>query len=190
MSPHSATHIHSRYTLTLASPTSLDVAFAAHIHLLDARQPDPLFSKLIEASYPSLFAHCNRVFAVAFAEEFPCTVTHSTGFSFRSIFPRIPAARPRQKLESPAWDAQERKFRLMRWGFFGGVALSVGSYLYFGGVIGMYLESMRKFRAIFDAAGAEAGKEEESDEDEDEEDEEDEEVEIEAEVEAEMGSEV
>ncbi|GJE90718.1 glutathione S-transferase family protein [Phanerochaete sordida] len=175
----------------VSSPTTLDVVFAAHIHLLDANQPDPLFSKLIEESYPSLFAHCNRVFASAFTDGFPCTATNNTGFSLRSIFPHIPAARPHQKLHSPVWDAQERKFRLMRWGFFGGVGVFVASYLYFSGLVGVYIQSMQIVQAAIDAAEKSAAEEEEEEE-EDEEDavEDAENVLIEEELEAEMDSEV
>ncbi|EKM55137.1 uncharacterized protein PHACADRAFT_120191 [Phanerochaete carnosa HHB-10118-sp] len=172
------------------SLTTLDVVFAAHVHLLDAHQPDPLFSKLIEESYPSLFAHCNRVFAIAFTDGFPSAATGNTSFSFRSIFPHIPAARPYQKLHSPAWDAQQRKFRLIRWGFFGGVGLFLASYLYFGGLVGVYLESFRKIRAMVEAAEREAEEQEDEEVEGEDQDEEDEEVAIEEEMEAEVDSEV
>lgn len=134
---------------TLISPTTLDLVFAAHIHMLRVHQPDMLLANLLSESYHTLLAHCDRVLGKTFRDStaFPSTVTASRSFSFRSILPHIPSpAKEKAKLGSPTWAKQERKFRLMRWAFFGTVGLAFGSYIYFAGIIPMYLRAVETVR--------------------------------------------
>ena len=156
--------------MILASPTTLDVVFAAHIHMLRLHQPDMLIANLLSESYHTLLAHCDRVFGRAFHDStsFPAVVsTNDRTFSMRSILPKIPGpTQQKEKLVSPAWVEQERKFRLMRWGFFGSVGLILGSYVYYSGIISMYVRAVENAqRALAEGSGV---LEDEDDEDDDE----------------------
>ncbi|KIP12234.1 hypothetical protein PHLGIDRAFT_98144 [Phlebiopsis gigantea 11061_1 CR5-6] len=153
-------------------PTTLDVVFAAHIHMLRLHQPDMLIADLLTESYHTLLAHCDRVFGRAFHDStsFPAIASPNTrSFSVRSILPKIPTpTQPKGKLASPAWAEQERKFRLMRWGFFGSVSVIFGSYVYFAGIIPIYVLAVQHTMKALGQGGL--VDEDNDEEDEDEED--------------------
>lgn len=133
--------------------------------MLRLHQPDMLLANLLAESYHTLLTHCDRVFGKAFQNStaFPKTVASSSGFSLRSIFPRIPQpTKEKVKLSSPAWAQQERKFKLIRWAFFGTAGLLFGTYGYAIGIVPMYLQAMRTVRS--------QGEPDDEDDDEDEED--------------------
>ncbi|KAI0336518.1 hypothetical protein GY45DRAFT_1315908 [Cubamyces sp. BRFM 1775] len=119
------------------TPTTLDVVFAAHSHvLLDLRLPDPLITTALE-SYPRLVAHCRAVKAAAFPAHipFPPTIQQSWLSSLRSLFPwpRAPTSTSaaRRALEkSPEEERVERRYRLWRWAFIAGSVLASAAYLY------------------------------------------------------------
>ena len=143
--------------------------------MLRAHQPDPLLSKYVNETYPHLISHCDHVLHLAFPDlaVLPVQVTHNQGFSIRSLLPRVPRAQPKEKkLDSAAWREQERKFKLMRWGFFGTAGLILGSYLYFAGIIPLYAQSVLAVKAAMEkeAALAEEGEDVDEDEDDEEED--------------------
>ena len=136
--------------------------------MLRLHQPDMLLANLLAESYHTLLTHCDRVFGKAFQNStaFPKTVASSSGFSLRSIFPRIPQpTKETAPLTSPAWAQQERKFKLMRWAFFGTAGLLFGTYVYAVGIIPMYLQAMEKVKLALEES--DLG----DDDDEDEEDE-------------------
>ena len=128
-------HLHD-LTHALYRPTTLDVVFAAHSHiLLDLRLPDPLITNALE-SYPRLVAHCRAVKAAAFPAHvpFPPTLQQSWLSSLRSLvpWPRTPAssAARRAPATSPEEERVERRYRLWRWAFIAGSVLASAAYLY------------------------------------------------------------
>ncbi|KAI0780958.1 hypothetical protein BD413DRAFT_463285 [Trametes elegans] len=123
------------------SPTTLDVVFAAHSHiLLNLRLPDSIVTSALE-SYPRLVAHCRAVISAAFppGSPPPPTIQQSWLSSLRSLipWPRVPAA-PRSNsvlADSPEARRIERRYRLWRWGFIAGSVLATGAYLYFAAIV-------------------------------------------------------
>ncbi|KAH9854213.1 Tom37 C-terminal domain-containing protein [Lenzites betulinus] len=71
------------------TPTTLDVVFAAHTHmLLDLRLPDPPVTTTLE-SYPRLVVHCRAVLSSAFSPGVPLppTIQRSKLSSLRRLVP-------------------------------------------------------------------------------------------------------
>ncbi|KAL6300141.1 hypothetical protein BKA93DRAFT_803087 [Sparassis latifolia] len=118
-------HLHDR-------PTSLDVTFAAHTHIL-TKLPfaNPLLQTVLRDSYPSLVAHANTVLSIAFpeAQSLPQAVQPSMDISFSSLIPWPRHSAPKPKTSAKT-DEEVRRFRNLRWAFIGlSVAASV-VYLY------------------------------------------------------------
>ncbi|KAI0374872.1 hypothetical protein BV20DRAFT_1048881 [Pilatotrama ljubarskyi] len=102
-----------RFFMGSEIPTTLDVVFAAHSHLLlSLRLPDPLVTCALE-SYPRLVSHCHAVLSAAFPPNAPSPPTLQQNWltSLRSLI--------------------ERRYRLWRWGFIAGSLLATVGYLYF-----------------------------------------------------------
>ncbi|KAI0362076.1 hypothetical protein OH77DRAFT_1416275 [Trametes cingulata] len=120
------------------TPTTLDVVFAAHSHmLLSFPLPDPLVTSALQSS-PRLVAHCHALLSAAFPPGTPSppTVTQNWLTSLRSLFPspRVPRVRSPGALgagASPEAEQVERRYRLWRWGFIAGSLLATVGYLYF-----------------------------------------------------------
>ncbi|CDO68301.1 hypothetical protein BN946_scf184799.g28 [Trametes cinnabarina] len=120
------------------APTTLDVLFAAHSHiLLDLRLPDPLVTSALE-SYPRLVAHCRAVLSAAFPPNSPFPPTHRQIWlsSLRCLIPWPRAPTSHRSLSaalesSPEARQIERRYRLWRWGFIAGSVLASVAYLYF-----------------------------------------------------------
>lgn len=148
--------------------------FAAHIHLLQTPLADTLLRDIVQESYSTLVQHATRVVQLAFPDSasFPKAPASNGSFSLRSLFPRYPQPPSANDAlrSTPAWKARDRQFKLMRWGFFGTAALTFASYLYFAGIIPLYLESFKKVKEILEADAR--GRVDDDDEDEDDEDDE------------------
>ncbi|KAI0928681.1 hypothetical protein AcW1_005861 [Taiwanofungus camphoratus] len=120
----------------LDRPTSLDVIFAAHTHLLmNLSFPDLLLQSLLSESYPNLVSHATGVQSFAFPDpqSFPQTVQSSLALSLRSLvpLPRFAWTTHHKHLTPP--DSEERRFTMMRWGWIGlGVAAAVTYVSLFG----------------------------------------------------------
>lgn len=123
-------------SLDLLRPTSLDVIFAAHTHLLmNLSFPDLLLQSLLSESYPNLVSHATGVQSFAFPDpqSFPQTVQSSLALSLRSLvpLPRFAWTTHHKHLTPP--DSEERRFTMMRWGWIGlGVAAAVTYVSLFG----------------------------------------------------------
>ena len=156
------------------SPTTLDVVFAAHIHCLRAPLPDSHIAELLAESYPLIIAHCDRVLHRAFpdAAAFPRVVTQNSSLSIRSLLPSM--SRSSNPSDSTAWRQQERKYKLMRWAFFGTAGLAFCAYLYLVDAVNVGKLVVEQMRIIKERALAE-GEEEDEDIDEDVDEDEDEE---------------
>ncbi|KAH9854212.1 hypothetical protein C2E23DRAFT_820005 [Lenzites betulinus] len=120
------------------TPTTLDIIFAAHTHLLlDLRLPDPLVTVTLE-SYPRLVTHCRTVVSTAFSARapFPPTIQQSWLSSLRCLFPWARSPTTRRTLSaterSPEAQQLERRYRLWRWGFIAGSVLATTGYLWYG----------------------------------------------------------
>ncbi|PSR75402.1 hypothetical protein PHLCEN_2v9160 [Hermanssonia centrifuga] len=103
--------------------------------------PDPLVQALLSESYSTLCTHSRRVYDLAFSESHPAppVVPHKTGFAFSSIIsiPRFwthKAGIP----ESLAVQERDKRFALLRWGFFGTAFVALATHFYFAGVVGFY----------------------------------------------------
>ncbi|EMD38057.1 hypothetical protein CERSUDRAFT_93577 [Gelatoporia subvermispora B] len=121
----------------LAQPTTLDIVFAAHTHMLTSLPfADPLFTDLLNDSYPSLIAHADAVKSFAFPDpaSHPPTIQSDLRLSIKSLFtvPAHPA--PRRQPSSPETLAEERRYKLMRWGWIGLSALAVVAYIRWTGL--------------------------------------------------------
>ncbi|KAI0670402.1 hypothetical protein C8Q78DRAFT_1036004 [Trametes maxima] len=124
------------YFMGSETPTTLDVVFAAHTHiLLNLRLPDLLVASALE-SYPRLVTHCRAVMSAAFPPHAPAppTIQHSWLSSLRSLFP-WPRPRPAHSAasalaSSPEVQSVERRYRLWRWGFIAGSVLATTGYLF------------------------------------------------------------
>ncbi|KAI0831287.1 hypothetical protein BC628DRAFT_1353082 [Trametes gibbosa] len=120
------------------TPTTLDVIFAAHTHLLlDLCLPDPLVTLKLE-KYPRLVAHCRAVVSAAFSPSapFPPTVQQTWSSSLRCLFPWARSSTTRRTTSaletSPEAQHLERRYRLWRWGFIAGSILATTGYLWYG----------------------------------------------------------
>ncbi|KAL7283375.1 hypothetical protein ACG7TL_002805 [Trametes sanguinea] len=117
-------------------PTTLDVLFAAHSHvLLDLQLPDPLVTSAI-TSYPRLVAHCRSVLSTAFPPNSPFPPTHQQGWlsSLRCLipWPRTPTSHRSNHAAregSPEAREIERRYKLWRWGFIAGSLLVSAAYV-------------------------------------------------------------
>ncbi|KAI0647032.1 hypothetical protein C8Q79DRAFT_1009181 [Trametes meyenii] len=124
------------YFMGSQSPTTLDVVFAAHTHmLLNLRLPDLLVASALE-SYPRLVTHCRTVISAASPPHAPAppTIQHGWLSSLRSLFP-WPRSRPAHSAasalaNSPEVQSIERRYRLWRWGFIAGSVLATTGYLF------------------------------------------------------------
>jgi len=121
----------------LAQPTTLDIIFAAHTHILTSLPfADPLFTNLLTESYPALVAHADAVKSFAFpdAASHPPIIQSDLRLSLKSLvaFPSFPA--PKRHAPSPEGDAEDRKYRLMRWGWIGMSVLAVVAYIQWTGL--------------------------------------------------------
>ena len=119
---------------TLPSPSTLDVVFAAHTHLLmNVSFTDPLLQALLSESYPSLVAHAKAVQSAAFPDpqSFPPTVPLDPSVSLRSLLP-VPTLRLwSSKKQKEELTEAEKKFRRARWGWIGLAVASVAFYVAF-----------------------------------------------------------
>lgn len=149
--------------------------FAAHIHLLQTPLADTLLRDVLQESYPTLVQHATRVVQLAFPDSssYPKAPASKSGFSLRSLFPRFPQPPSANDAlrNTPAWKTRDRQFKLMRWGFFGTAALTFASYLYFAGIIPLYLESFKKVQAMLEADSRLQVIDDDDEEDDDEDDE-------------------
>ncbi|KAJ2969488.1 hypothetical protein NUW54_g12953 [Trametes sanguinea] len=153
-------------------PTTLDVLFTAHSHiLLDLQLPDPLVTSALE-SYPRLVAHCRSVLSIAFPPSSPFPPTHQQGWlsSLRCLipWPRAPTSHRSTSAaleSSPEAQQIERRYRLWRWGFIGGSVLLSAAYLFFAVSI-----VLMKNGDVVARIGGGNGPDEEDEEDEGEED--------------------
>ncbi|OCH88180.1 hypothetical protein OBBRIDRAFT_795451 [Obba rivulosa] len=122
----------------LAQPTTLDIVFAAHTHVLISLPfADPLLTDLLTSSYPALVAHADAVRSFAFPDpaSHPPTIQPDMRLSLRSLFavPARPAPK-RHAAGSPEAQAEERKYKLMRWGWIGMSVLAVVAYVQLTGL--------------------------------------------------------
>ncbi|KAH9946128.1 uncharacterized protein BXZ73DRAFT_37376 [Epithele typhae] len=113
------------------SPTTLDIAFAAHSHmLLNARYPDPLVTDVLTEKHPRLVAHCNRVIETASTNFVPQVIEQRWTSSLWYLFPspRMPA---RRRAPSVSVEAQKEdwRYKLWRWGFMGTSVLVAAVYV-------------------------------------------------------------
>ncbi|EJF65843.1 hypothetical protein DICSQDRAFT_177268 [Dichomitus squalens LYAD-421 SS1] len=124
------------------TPTTLDVVFAAHTHLLlNLPFPDPLVSSVLTGSYPRLAAHHAAVLRIALPDpaHFPPVVQKSWSYSLRYLIP-WPRAPPRRKSPStvlanaPEVQKEEWRYRLWRWGFIGASVLIAAAYIQFAAI--------------------------------------------------------
>ncbi|TFK83503.1 hypothetical protein K466DRAFT_554952 [Polyporus arcularius HHB13444] len=125
-----------------ASPTTLDVIFAAHTHLLLSLQfPDPLVASVLTESYPRLVAHCDAVLSAALPDRslLPPVVQNDWKSSLRYILPWPRAPTPRRASlsasSSPEAKKIEWRYKLWRWGFFGASVLAAAAYLHFATIV-------------------------------------------------------
>ncbi|KAI1795895.1 hypothetical protein LXA43DRAFT_989964 [Ganoderma leucocontextum] len=129
----------NRFFVGMDFPTTLDVVFAAHTHLLlKLTFPDPLVSSVITESYPRFVAHHDAVLRVAFPDpsHTPPVIQKTWSSSLRYLipWPRVPARHrsPSAVLaESPEVQQEEWRYRLWRWGFIGTSVVAAAAYLYF-----------------------------------------------------------
>lgn len=122
----------------MSSPTTLDVVFAAHTHmLLKLALPDPLVTAALD-SYPRLVSHCHAVLSAAFPPNvpFPPTIQQNWLSSLRCLipWPRTPSAHRATSAQASSPEAQqiERRYRLWRWGLIAGSVLATTGYIWFG----------------------------------------------------------
>ncbi|KAM5535176.1 hypothetical protein V8D89_011112 [Ganoderma adspersum] len=127
----------NQFFLGSAFPTTLDVVFAAHTHLLlKIPFPDPLVSSVLTESYPGFIAHHDAVLRTAFPDpsRLPPVIQKSWSSSLRYLipWPRVPVRRrsPSAVLaESPEVQQEEWRYRLWRWGFVGASVVAATAYL-------------------------------------------------------------
>lgn len=119
---------------TLHSPSTLDVVFAAHTHILmNVVFTDPLLQTLLSECFPTLVAHAKAVHSAAFPEpqSFPPTVPLDLSVSLKLLLPtptlRFWASRQQRK----ELTEEERRFRRARWGWIGLALTSVAFYVAF-----------------------------------------------------------
>ena len=129
---------HSEYP----RPTTLDVVFAAHTHvLLSLKFPDPLVVSVLTESYPRIVAHRDAVLSSAIPDRslLPPVVQKSWTSSLHYIlpWPRTPAPRRASISASNSPEAKkiEWRYRLWRWGFFGASVLAAAAYLHFATIV-------------------------------------------------------
>ncbi|KAI0721109.1 hypothetical protein C8T65DRAFT_632228 [Cerioporus squamosus] len=123
-------------------PTTLDVIFAAHTHVLLSLQfPDPLVASVLTESYPRLVSQCDAVLSAALPDRslLPPVVQKSWTSSLRYVlpWPRTPAPRRASLSASSSPEAKkiEWRYRLWRWGFFGASVLAAAAYLHFATIV-------------------------------------------------------
>jgi sorting and assembly machinery component 37 len=83
------------------------------------------------------------------------------------MLPRVRSASKEKKLDLTAWQERERKFKLMRWAFFGTAAAIFGGYVYIAGIAGMYAQAIGTARRAIEEAERHERRDEDEDEDED-----------------------
>lgn len=152
--------------ITSHRPTSLDIIFAAHTHVLTSLDlPDNSLKDLLVNSYPTLVAHATSVYEKAFPNPnvFPPMAVASLATSLKSLVPypkliqRAPQ-RPKLDLSSDEEEdakesvKEERQFQLARWAWTGLAVSSIAGYLYFTGLGGIMLSSFfGGFMAVVEA---------------------------------------
>ncbi|KZT11324.1 uncharacterized protein LAESUDRAFT_692034 [Laetiporus sulphureus 93-53] len=100
-----------------ARPSSLDVLFAAHTHILIGLPfTDTLIKSLLSESFPSLVAHATAVGSFAFPDPGSFSIVETDiRTSFSSLFPRPFIISWRQQKSTSSNEA--RRYTLVRWGF-------------------------------------------------------------------------
>ncbi|PIL23981.1 hypothetical protein GSI_13732 [Ganoderma sinense ZZ0214-1] len=127
----------NQFFLGSALPTTLDVVFAAHTHLLlKIAFPDPLVSSVLTESYPRFVTHHDAVFRASFSNptRLPPVIEKTWTSSLRYLipWPRVPVRRksPSSVLaESPEVQQEEWRYKLWRWGFIGASVVAATAYL-------------------------------------------------------------
>ncbi|EIW60369.1 uncharacterized protein TRAVEDRAFT_145706 [Trametes versicolor FP-101664 SS1] len=139
-------------------PTTLDVVFAAHTHmLLKLALPDSLVTTALD-SYPRLVSHCHAVLSAAFPPNvpFPPTIQQNWLSSLRCLipWPRTPTTHRSASTLATSPEAQqiERRYRLWRWGLIAGSVLATTGYIWFG--VAMLLAQNGEFAARLRAAAS------------------------------------
>ncbi|KAH8107016.1 hypothetical protein BXZ70DRAFT_1003899 [Cristinia sonorae] len=154
------------------NPSTFDLVFAAHIHLLSQELPDPSIAHLLKEAYPNLIAHSESLFTLAFpdAASLPPLASSNLTRNILSLLPRwsfSSSSRPREETTDTNTD-EEARFARWRWAFYGGAFVVTTSYIWMLGLVPIYLQALARL--------AEANREEvERDEDEDDEEDDDEE---------------
>ncbi|KZT68149.1 hypothetical protein DAEQUDRAFT_341084 [Daedalea quercina L-15889] len=116
------------------SPTTLDVVFAAHTHILmNISFVDPLLRNLLSESYPGLVAHAKAVQTAAFpdTQSFPPTVPLDLSVSLKSLIPTPRLSLWTWSRRTVELTEEERRFRRARWGWIGLAVTSVVLYVVF-----------------------------------------------------------
>lgn len=166
---------HSLTEICKCRPTSLDLIVAAHIRLLHLPLQDSIFHTLLTDKYPTLLAHANRVHSLVFPshESFPPIAQPASApsaFSLSSLSSLFPKSLlwPKKKIEHAPTE-QERRFALIRWGFFGAAAVTMGAYMKYAGffalVANIYVQTLEVLER--QQAGLEQGGDYDDEEDED-----------------------
>ncbi|KAI0748105.1 Tom37 C-terminal domain-containing protein [Daedaleopsis nitida] len=159
------------------APTTLDVLFAAHTHvLLSLEFPDPLVVSVLKDSYPSFIAHRDAVLSLALPDPstFPPTVRLGWTSFLRALvpWPRIPTSRrPPRAVNSKEVQDLEWRYRLWRWGFIGASVLAAAAYLNYATIVivlqsrngSRRLPGSREVRDVRTPGTEEDGKEEDGD---------------------------
>ncbi|CAL1704596.1 unnamed protein product [Somion occarium] len=144
-------------------PSSLDIIFASHIQLLQLPLSDPLFQTLLTERYPTLITHANLVHSTAFPtpESFPPLAERVTSTSILSLFP---VSRIFQKKTAHPPTPEERKFALMRWGFFGAAVGAFGLYMHAIGLFAVVANTYNSLRVVKSVDSEHEDEEEDEDE--------------------------
>ncbi|KAH9952049.1 hypothetical protein B0H21DRAFT_715514 [Amylocystis lapponica] len=118
-------------------PTSLDLIFAAHTHvLMNIPFADTLITSLLSDSYPALVTHAITVQAAVFPDSLPSPPVIETGMitGWQSVlsWPRFASTGERKDSSRP--DEREERYSVMRWGFAGLAAVALVVYTQLFGV--------------------------------------------------------
>ncbi|KAI0709218.1 Tom37 C-terminal domain-containing protein, partial [Earliella scabrosa] len=124
------------------TPSTLDVVFAAHTHvLLSLKFPDPLVVSVLAESYSRFISHRDTVLSMALPDQrlFPPVAQKSWSSSLRYIvpWPRKPVQRRASAAfaNSPEVKKLEWRYKLWRWGFIGASVLAAAAYLHFATIV-------------------------------------------------------
>ena len=174
-------------------PTTLDVIIAAHIQLLHLPLQDSIFHELLTDRYPTLLAHATHIHSLAFPshDSFPPIAqspSASSSFSLSSLSSLLPKSLlwPKKKVAPHAPTAEERKFALIRWGFFGAAAVTMGAYMQYAGFFALVAKIYVQTLEVLERQQAALAEGDDDDEEGDEEEGEDGEF-TEADVDEEVG---